>query len=164
MDIPYSVDDIAYVHFGVHPEDLSESSGYNYREYQTDVDCFLSHECNLIQYQSEVQSFLPLGIEVIGYIFSEARWVETEFGTAYIQRRWHTEKAEVSVDWVNLNSEYGFILSLPQADGTVKRIEALWLDMTFDGLPISEDLATQLALGALKDSIEVTTNYLDEQQ
>ena len=115
--------------FSVDPQDLDpESDTYNIREYQTDVNCFLAHECDLIQYTGEVQSFLPLGIEVISYLFSEARWVETSLGTAYVQRRWLTEPPDVSADWVNVESEYGVIITLPQPTGTenvasnVKRI------------------------------------------
>ena len=138
---------------------------YNDREYLTDVDCFLEHECDVIQYSAEAQSFLPLNIEVISYFFSEARWVETELGTAYIQRRWQTEQPEISVDWAHVNSEYGMIITLPQEDNSsVKRIEALWIDMTIDGLPIPEDLAVQLSLGALENSIANIDNYLDNSQ
>ena len=101
---------------------------------------FLEHECDLLQYTGEVQSFLPLGIEVISYLFSEARWVETSLGTAYVQRRWLTEPPDVSVDWVNVESEYGVIITLPQPTenenvaSNVKRIESLWINMSIDGL------------------------------
>ena len=165
----HSVDDVAYASFSVDPQDLNpESETYNIREYQTDVDCFLAHECDLIQYTGEVQSFLPLGIEVISYLFSEARWVETSLGTAYVQRRWLTEPPDVSADWVNVESEYGVIITLPQPAETedvasnVKRIESLWINMSIDGLPIPEDLAVELGLGSLRDSIDRTDNYLDE--
>ena len=165
----HSVDDVAYAAFGVDPEDLDpESETYNNREYQSDIDCFLTHECNLLQYTGEVQNFLPLGIEVVSYLFSEARWVETSLGTAYVQRRWLTQPPEVSVDWVNVESEYGVIITLPQPLGSednasnVKRIESLWVNMSIDGLPIPEDLAVELGLGSLRESIDRIDTYLDE--
>ena len=102
-----------------------------------------------------------MDIEVITYIFSEARWVDTEWGPAYIQRRYLTDETELSVDWVEVEAEYGFIITLPQEDGSVKRIEAMWLNMIWGDMPVPESLATQLALGALKDSIQSTTDYLD---
>ena len=164
----HSVDDVAYACFGVDPEDLDpESETYNNREYQTDVDCFLAHECNLLQYTGEVQSFLPLGIEVVSYLFSEARWVETSIGTAYVQRRWLTEPPDVSVDWVNVESEYGVIITLPQSTDNepnakyVKRIESLWVNMSIDGLPVPEDLAVEMGLGSLRESIDRIDTYLD---
>lgn len=168
-DYDHSVDDVAYASFAVNPEDLDPTSEtYNNRTYETDVDCFLAYECDLLQYTGEVQSFLPLGIEVVSYLFSEARWVETSLGTAYVQRRWQTQAPDVSVDWVNVESEYGVILTLPQPTGdeavasNVKRIESLWINMSIDGLPIPEDLAVELGLGSLRDSIDRTDNYLDD--
>ena len=165
LDIPYSVDEIAYAQFAIDPEDLSpDTDGYNDRSFITDPDCFLDHSCELIQYQSKVKTLLPLNIEVVTSIFSEARWVDTEWGSAYIQRRYITEDTEISVDWVSVDSEYGFIITLPQENGTTKRIEAMWVNMTMNDMPVPENLATQLALGALKDSIMTTTTYLDENQ
>lgn len=163
VDYNHPVDDVAYASFSIDPEVLNpESDAYNIRTYHTEPDCFLRHDCDVIQYSSEVQSFLPLGIEVISYIFSEARWVETDWGMAYIQRRWLTDTPKVSVDWAHVNGEYGFILSLPDPDtGNSLRIEATWIDMSLDGIPIPEDLAIQLSLGALRDSINVTNTYLD---
>ncbi len=164
----HPVDAVAYASFAVDPEELNpEAEGYNNREYITDPACFLSHECAVVQYTGEVQSFLPLGVEVISHLFSEARWVETSLGTAYVQRRWLTQTPEVSVDWVNVESEYGVIITLPQPNGeeevaqNVKRIESLWINMSIDGLPVPEDLAVELGLGSLRDSIDRTDNWLD---
>ena len=104
----------------------------------------------------------------MSYLYSEVRWVETSLVTAYIQRRWLTQPPEVSVDWVNVESEYGVILTLPQpsTDETVadniKRIESLWINMSFDGLPVPEDLAVELGLGSLRESIYRIDQYLDE--
>lgn len=163
INIPYSIDEIAYVQFAVDPEELApDAYEYNKRSYVTDVKCFLEHSCDLVQYTGEAKTFLPLNIEVISYIFSEARWVDTEWGPAYIQRRYLTDETEVSLDSIDVEAEYGFIMNLPQEDGSVKRIEAMWVNMTMGELPVPENLATQLALGALKESIQTTTNYLDE--
>ena len=162
IDINYSVDEIAYVHFGIDPEDLNpDEDAYNDREYLTDKQCFLDHSCDLVQYEAEIQVFLPLNIEIISYIFSEARWVDTEWGPAYIQRRYLTKEPEPSADWVNIGAEYGFIITLPQESGLVKRIEATWIDLSLDGLPVTEAMATQLGLSTLQSSIQETTTYLD---
>lgn len=162
IDIPYSVDDIAYVHFGIDPEDINlETDSYNDREYLTDEKCFLDHSCDLVQYEAEIQVRLPLNIEIITYIFSEALWVDTEWGPAYIQRRYLTKAPEPSSDWVNLDAEYGFIITLPQEDGSVKRIEAIWLNLSLDGLPVTEAMATNLGLSVLQSSLQETTTYLD---
>lgn len=168
-DYDHSVDDVAYASFGIDPEDLNPTSDtYNHRVYETDVDCFLAHDCDLLQYTGEVQSFLPLGIEVVSYLYSEARWVETSLGIAYVQRRWQTQVPDVSADWVNVESEYGVIITLPQPEANeqvatnIKRIESLWINMSIDGLPIPEDLAIELGLGSLRDSIDRIDNYLDE--
>jgi len=165
----HSADAVAHASFAIDPEDLDpEAEGYNNREYLTDPQCFIDHECDVVQYQSEVQSFLPLGIEVIGYIFSEARWVETSLGTAYVQRRWHTQPPDVSVDWVNVDNEFGLIITLPQPQNgeeiasQVKRIESLWINMSIDGLPVPEDFAVELGLDSLSKSIDRTDMYLDE--
>ena len=167
-DYDHSVDDVAYACFGIDPEDLDPTSEtYNNREYETDVDCFLDHDCDLLQYTGEVQSFLPLNIELVSYLYSEVRWVETSLGTAYVQRRWLTQPPDVSVDWVNVESEYGVILTLPRPRGdetvatNIKRIESLWINMSFDGLPVPEDLAVESGLGSLRDSIDRIDDYLD---
>ena len=163
VDYNHSVESIAWASFTIEPEDLNpESDGYNLRTYLTDVSCFLEQECATLSYSGEVQSFLPLGIEVISNIFSEVRWVETEWGMAYIQRRWLTSEPNISVDWAHVNGEYGFIMTIPRPNREhALRIEATWIDMSIDGIPIPEDLAVQLSLGALRDSINVTDNYLD---
>ena len=168
-DYDHAVDDVAYASFAIHPEDLDPTAEtYNNREYITDPECFLRHECDVVQYSSEVQTLLPLGIEVIAYIFSEARWVETSLGTAYIQRRWHMQPPDVNVDWVTVENEYGLTITLPQPTiheeeaSNLKRIESLWINMSIDGLPIPEDLAVELGLGSLRESIDRTDTYLDE--
>ena len=113
------------VHFGIDPEDMNPNSdSYNIRNYLTVQDCFLEQVCGLIQYTAEMQSFFPLGLEVITHIFSEARWIDTEYEAAYIQRRYLTDDTQISVDWMNVDAEYGFIITLPQEEGSIKRIEA----------------------------------------
>ena len=69
---------------------------------------------------------------------------------------------------MTVENEYGLTITLPQPTENeeeatnLKRIESLWINMSIDGLPIPEDLAVELGLGSLRESIDRTDTYLDE--
>ena len=163
--VPYSVEEIARLHFAYDPMDFYEDTeSHNYREYLTDPDCFLAKECEFLSYQSEMKEILPLDIEAISLNATEIRWVTTSMGDSYIQRRWARELPVVNVDWAEVLAEYAFIITVPQADGSSLRIEASWIDLRLGDVPIGEDLGVQLGLNALKDSMGKTEQNLDSIQ
>ena len=98
---------------------------------------------------------MPLNIMLSTTTDEQVRWIETSIGPMYIQRRWFTSIPEVSIDWLDLRSEYALMFSIPHADGRTgsTRIEMTWVDISFGEIPISEELALMLGIEAIKTNI-----------
>jgi hypothetical protein len=163
VNFAYPVEDIAYVNFGVHPRDVfTNPDAINEREYTGDPDCFLDQECEFLRHDSILQRSLPLNIEAVIYFATDVRWVETERGLAFIQRRWLTQQSEVNKDWLQINSGYALAITLPMEDGNAMQIETIWGDVILGSLPLPEDAAFILAVDVLDNILGQFEDYLDQ--
>ena len=157
LNIHHSVNDVAYLLFiEGHNDDppSPDATSYNIRTYHDDQYCFVTRECELLNYSAEIAAEMPLNILVHTTIAGQVRWVDSTIGPILVQRRWFTSVPEVSVEWLDLRTEYALMLSLPfSAQEGSRRIEMTWLDVTIGDIPISEDIGVMLGLNAIKDNM-----------
>ena len=162
-EIPHPVDKIAECYATVNLVDIYPDTYLSYeREFLTDQDCFLTQQCNLVQYRSIIQTALPFNATVTTHNMVEIRWFQTERGTAFIQRSWMEGKAESSVDWADLLAQNYIEVSWSTEAGS-QSLAASWAALQLGDIPVPEDTAKSLALGSIRDSRETLTNYLNEQ-
>jgi len=131
------------------------------RDYQTDLDCFLSEECDWLAINITSTSDYALGLEVTVNFNAEYRRVETDIGTAVVQRTWLTEPAEVSFDWLGVPSQYFLGVFLPDGKGS-RRLQATWVatEIGDDG-DVPEGTALSLVVGSMQSSDEDIQVWLD---
>lgn len=164
VDYNYPVDDFAYVNFAVHPRDVFlNPNAENEREYEGDPLCFVEHACETLHYSAILERHLPLEIIATIYFETDVRWVETEHGPAFIQRRWLSDDTQINRDWLKINSGYSMAVTLPMADGNAKQIETIWGDVEVAELPLPEDTAFILATGVLDKILMQFEEYLDRE-
>jgi len=164
VDFSYGVDDLAYVNFQVHPRDVfTNPNAVNERTYIGDPECFVAQECEFLIYEAVLQRFLPLNIVATIYFSTEIRWVQTEYGMAFIQRRWLTDDPEINVDWLQVDAGYSLAITLPSTTtATAKQIEHVWGGVALGDLPLPEDGAYMVATDVLGNILGQFEEYLDE--
>lgn len=165
-DFPYTVEDLAYTNFLVHPRDVfTNPDAVNERTYLSEPECFVDGECEDLEYEATLQRFLPLGIDATIYFHTHIRWVESDWGPVFIQQRWLTDTPEISVNWIHLNHGYSFAVTIPWADedDTVyaKQIEHIWGDIALGDMPIPEEGAFMVASDVLGGILRQFEEYLD---
>ena len=150
VDYNYPVDDFAYVNFIVHPRDVFlNPNAENEREYDGDPVCFVEHTCDSLHYSAVLERHLPLEVVAKIYFETDIRWVDTQYGSAFIQRRWLSDDTQINKDWLRINSGYAMAVTLPMENGNAKQIETIWGDIDVGELPLPEDTAFILATGVL---------------
>ena len=166
-DYPYTVGDLAQTNFLVHPRDVfTNPDAINERTYIGDPQCFIDLECDELEYEATLQRFLPLNIDATIYFRTHIRWVESDLGPVFLQKRWLTKEPEVSVDWIHLNHGYSFAATfyLEDEEGLyAKQIEHIWGDIALGDLPIPEEGAFMVANDVLGGILRQFEDYLDEE-
>lgn len=164
VDYHYPVDDFAYVNFAVHPRDVFlNPNAQNEREYEGDPLCFVERACDTLHYSAVLERQLPLDINATIYFDTDIRWVETEYGPAFIQRRWLSKDTKINKDFFKVNSGYSMAVTIPMADGNAKQIETIWGDIEVGDLPLPEDTAFVLAKGVLDKILMQFEEYLERE-
>lgn len=162
VDFKYPVDDFAYANFAVHPREIFVNpNAQNEREYDGDPLCFVEQACEQLHYSAILERKLPLDINATIYFETDIRWVDTEHGPAFIQRRWLTDDTKINKDWIAINSGYSVAVTLPMENGNAKQIETVWGDVAVSDLPLPEDVAFVLATGALDKILRQFEEYLE---
>lgn len=165
-DYPYTVNELAHTNFLVHPRDVfTNPDAINERSYIGDPQCFVDLECDELEYEATLQRFLPLNIDATIYFHTQIRWIETDLGPVFIQKRWLTDDPEVSADWIHLNHGYSLAITFPldgEEDLYAKQIEHIWGDIALGDLPIPEEGAFMVANDVLGSILRQFEDYLDE--
>ena len=162
-DFSYPVEDIAYANFAVHPRDVfTNPDAINEREYISDPECFLEQECLFLRHDSVLQRYLPFGLEMVMDFATDVRWVETDRGRAFLQRRWLTKEVEINKDWLQLKAGYALSFVMPMEDGSAKQVEMVWGDAILGDLPVPEDGAVLIAIDIMGNILEKFEEYLDD--
>lgn len=166
-DFPYTVEDLAYTNFLVHPRDVfTNPDAINERTYIGDPECFVNQECDELAYDAILQRFLPLNIDATIYFKTAIRWVDSDLGPVFVQQRWLTDTPDVSVDWIHLNHGYSFAITFPveDDDGEMqsKQIEHIWGDIALGDIPLPEEGAFMVANDVLGGILRQFEEYLDD--
>ncbi len=129
------------------------------REFVEDVDCFIAHECETLNFNSDLTTNLPLNIKVTNLVNGSLRWVNTEQGPALVGRTWLTGPADVSVDFFKVHAQYYLTVNLPRAEGT-DRLHAMWAETEILGVDIPEATALNMLIDSLGAGDEMLYEYL----
>ncbi|MFH1464844.1 MAG: hypothetical protein ABIO70_10710 [Pseudomonadota bacterium] len=152
LGVPQVVDD---------QEDLfPDSHDYYDRTYLTDTDCFVEQKCEDAAVQNYIEDTYPIIGSVITHNHGQYRWVETELGTAWVQRTWFDVPAELEVDWIDIQDQYYLNVLLPQEHGTLT-LQSMWIEATWDGLPVSENMAKNLLISQMQNIYTQMDAYIE---
>jgi hypothetical protein len=137
--------------------DATEIYGDTYLSYRRDwdrsPDCFVEGRCERASGITESTADYTL-FTVDSRFRVELRWVETERGTAALQRTWLLDPIDVL--GVQTVSQYYLAATLPHRGGA-ERLQAVWIDIE-TSLPIPEATALQQAI----DSMQTTDAQLED--
>jgi MYXO-CTERM domain-containing protein len=151
LGVPQVVDD---------QEELFPDSHDHYeRTYLTDADCFVEQRCEDAAVQNYIEDTYPIIGSVITHNHGQYRWIETEKGTAWIQRTWFDVPAELEVDWISIQDQYYLNLLLPQEGGTLT-LQSMWIEAYWDGLPVSENMAQNLLISQMQNIYTQMDEYI----
>ena len=98
-----------------------------------DPKCLKNGDCDWASYQTVSVSDWAIVI-VVSENSGQIRTVETDYGTAILQRTWLNEPADTSGllgNHVDLNAQYYINIIAPTADGSILRTAATWFDGQF---------------------------------
>ena len=161
MDIRHDIDMVSQLLFleGYNDDPPEpDANSWHIRRYNEDPECFVSKECDMLSWNSNIRTIMPLNIAIETLLAGHVRWVETSAGPALVQRRWFTSDPVVSVNWAQLKAEYALKMSFPLAEGGSRRVEINWVDIRIGDIPVSEDIALLLGLNAIRDNINGLNN------
>ena len=149
-------------------EDWSKVSGGNFFCYERVFDnseqpsCLLDNSCDWAAYQTiSVSSWAGL-VTVISQNSGQIRLVETEYGTAVLQRTWLNEPAETSGllgNSVNLYAQYYITIMAPTSNGSILKTSAIWFDGEF---PIEdENFAKNQMISEMQKQNTILTEWIE---
>jgi hypothetical protein len=126
--------------------------------------CLKDGSCDWASYQTVSVSDWVL-VVVVSENSGQIRTVETDYGTAIIQRTWLNKPADTSGmlgDSVDLNAQYYVNIIAPTADGSLLRTAATWFDGQF--FVDDPDFAKNQVIKAMQDQNELVTEWIDGAQ
>ena len=144
------------------PLEVYEGTFVDYtRTYETDADCFLTQDCELLDVQNYTEAEYALGLTVASDNSGQYRWVETDQGCGYLQRTWLDEEATVSFDWLGVPEQYYLVVTMP-LDGKNVRVLATWIVAELgDDATVPEDMALNLVIDSLVNGEVKLEEYID---
>ena len=133
------------------------------RTFSEDIDCFLDHQCEAMDYRSDLDTNLPLGIQVNTKVNGTFRWVDLDGKPVLVGRTWLEEPAEVSVSFFKVKAQYYLTINLPtEADGST-RLHAMWAETQLLSASIPETTALNMLISSLTNGDEMLYEYLEAQ-
>ena len=163
-DIKFSVEEMLTVALETDPMDIDpDAYGYFERDWDSDLSCFLSKECLSISYHCDIQNNLPLGITTDSKTFGVYKWVFVNDLSFAIQRRYLLEPAISNQDWLEVDQEYAVTVYIPTENG-MRFMDLDWVVTRLGDIPVPEDFALNLAIGAMSKSRKQLEAYIEENQ
>lgn len=132
------------------------------RDYLTDPDCFMPHECDFVDTDNRVEASYPLGIHVSTHSQAQYRWVQ--YGDpekwAFLHRTWLVDPAEANVDWVDIHEQLYVGVTVEWEQGSAVRLGTTWIAADIlDGV-VSEGTALQIMIDSMSGEGEDLDSYL----
>lgn len=163
-DIKFSVEEMLTVALETDPMDIDpDAYGYFERDWQNDLDCFLSKECESLSYFCEIKNNLPLGITTESKTFGVYKWVFIDDLAFAIQRRYLLEPAISNQDWLDVDQEYAVSVYMPTSEG-MRFMDIDWVVTRLGDIPAPEDFMLNLAIDAMSKSRKQLEAYIEENQ
>lgn len=126
-----------------------------------DVECFLSHECETLHYDSYSTKKFALGIEVEAVSRAQWRWVELDDGYAAVQRTWLALPMQASPAWLDVEEQFYLSVMMPRKNNKSVRMQAIWAVTEIDNAPVPEGIALGLAIDQMKSDAETSDEWLN---
>ena len=146
------------------PMDINpDAYGYFDRTWDNDLDCFLSKECQQINYIADTHSYFPLGIELFSQVYGQYMWVYTEYGDYVVQRRWMLAPGESNMDWFQADQDYAISVLIPTESG-MRFMDMEWIVTYLGDIPVPEDFAIGLAIDTIIKNRRQIESYIIENQ
>jgi len=122
------------------------------RDYQSDTECFKTRECMTLEFYQHVIANYPLGIEVDAESRTQYHWVETEHGWSGVYRNWSRSPPIINKSWLTVDQQYYMAVSIPKADGTTRRVEAMWVKAEIGDADVPEGMALNMTINTMKET------------
>lgn len=164
-DVPYSSEDIVLAMafedpMVLYPEDYEVYT----RDYQSDTECFKTRDCMTLEFFQHVKAFYPLGIEIEADSRTQYHWVETEHGWSGVYRNWSRSPPVINKSWLTVDQQYYVAVSIPKADGTTRRVEAMWVIAEIGDANVPEGMALNMTIDTMKTTGPRLTAYFESQE
>ncbi len=164
FEVPYPLEEVVEVVLAHDPMEVyADTYVYNDRVFVEDLDCFLDQTCDRTEYHSHIENELALGISIELWMIAQIRRVDLEDGFALLYRSWWSQPGSASLDWIDVQQQYGLSATFATETG-VHKLEAGWIDMALGDLEVPEDFALNLVVDSIIDSGAKLEAYLDAQQ
>jgi hypothetical protein len=120
------------------------------RDYQTDTECFKTIECKTLEFFQHVIVNYPLGIQIEADSRTQYHWVETQHGWSGVYRNWSRSPPVINKSWLTVDQQYYVAVSIPKADGTTRRVEAMWVKAEIGNANVPEGMALNMTINTMK--------------
>ena len=121
----------------------------------TDRDCFLSGACAQHEVTDDVHSSVALGIELWDeYDVGFRNITLTDGSPALVRWQVGTDPVEFSTELFAVYQQYGFDFSYPAADGTARRVQAMWADGELLSGDLAEGFYLTITINAMASNAE----------
>jgi hypothetical protein len=134
------------------------------RDYQTDTECFKTRDCMTLEFYQHVQAFYPLGIEIEADSRTQYHWVETQHGWSGVYRNWSRSPPIINKSWLTVDQQYYVAVSIPKADGTTRRVEAMWVIAEIGNASVPEGMALNMTIDTMKTTGPKLTAFFESQE
>ena len=129
------------------------------RVFDEDPACFMSYECDRLEYENDTLTDLPLVGELASTSTSQDLWVDFEHGPAMMHRSWMHERSAASV--LAIDQQYNIAVTIPRADDTAWRLQAVWADVEVIGADIPASTMLNLLIDGLGENDQTLYAYVE---
>ena len=149
-DVGYPTDDVVEAMVFEDPLVLYPGDYELYtRDFQTETDCFMTRDCMTLEFLQHVIVNYPLGIQIDAKSRTQYHWVPTPHGMAVVYRNWSREPPEINKSWLTVDQQYFMAVSMPKADGTTRRVEAMWVKAEIGDADVPEGMALNMTIDTM---------------
>jgi hypothetical protein len=129
------------------------------RVFDEDPACFMSHECDRLEFDNDTLADLPLVGELASTSTSQDLWVDFEHGPALMHRSWMHERSTASV--LAIEQQYNIAVTIPRADDTAWRLQAVWADVEVIGADIPASTMLNMLIDGMGDNDQTLYAYVE---
>lgn len=158
----HTLDDMAYAiveadQMEVFPDDYQVFE----RTFLSDLDCFMGAGCDQVEALNYSEAKYAGILSVSSENHAQWRWIDGENRRSLVHRAWLTGPADISFDGVQIPTEFFVTATFPMDDGTVVRLQAVWVVVKIINLDMPEATVLNMFVNSLSNSGEQIEAYLD---